>query len=82
MEQFNAEKFRCSDVVLPYVEPLFPRAKDAPFASMCDFPEKDIKLPKCSCVLNCCSECNGVFVPDAENNCEEDVNLPLIIFHH
>ena len=49
---------------------------------MCDFPEKYIKFPKWSCVLNCCSECPGIFVTDAEMNDEDDVNLPLIQFHH
>ena len=33
-------------------------------------------------MLNCCSECPGVFVPDAETNDENDANLPLIKFHH
>ena len=49
---------------------------------MCDFTEKDIKLQKWSCVLNCCSECPGVFVPDAEINDGDDADLPFILFHH
>ena len=52
------------------------------FSSMCEFPDKDIKFPKWSCVLNFCSECPGVFFPEAEINYEEDVNLPSIHFHH
>ena len=51
VEQLNAEN-------------IHPCAKDATFSSMCDFPEKYIKLPKCSCVLNCCSECCSVVVTD------------------
>ena len=47
---------------------------------MCYFPDKDIKFPKWSCVLKCCSECPGVFVPDAEINDEDDINLPFIVF--
>ena len=39
-------------------------------------------FPKWSCVLNFCGECPGFFVPDAEINCEEDVNLPFISFSH
>ena len=35
-------------------------------------------LPKCSCVLNCCSECCVVFVTDVENNDKYDVDLPFI----
>ena len=49
---------------------------------MCDFTDKYIKSPKWSCVLNFCSECPGVFVPDAEINFDEDVNLPFNNFHH
>ena len=41
-----------------------------------------IKFPKWSCVLNCCSECPGIFVTDAEINDEDDVNLPFIQFYH
>ena len=41
-----------------------------------------IKLPNCSCVLNCCSEFPGVFVPDVEINDRVGVNLPFIRFHH
>ena len=64
--QLNAENIfsRYSDVVLPGGESIHPCAKDATFSSMCDFPEKYIKLPKCSCVLNCCSECCSVVVTD------------------
>ena len=39
-------------------------------------------LPKCSCVLNCCIKCPGVFVPDAEMNDKDDADLPFIRFHH
>ena len=45
---------------------------------MCDFTDKDTKFPKCSCMLNGCSECTGVFVPDTELNGDEDVKLPFI----
>ena len=48
---------------------------------MCEFFDKDIKYPKWSCVLNCCSECPGVFVPNAETNCDQDVGLPFIHFN-
>ena len=33
-------------------------------------------------MLNCCSEFPGVFVPDEEMNCDEDVDLPFIHLHH
>ena len=39
-------------------------------------------FPKYSCVLNCCSECSGFFVPDADINCKEYLNLSFICFHH
>ena len=66
-EQLNAETIfiRYSDVLLPDGESINPRAKYSAFASMCDFPEKGIKLLKRSCVLNCCSEFPSVFVPGA-----------------
>ena len=57
-----------SSVLLPDGESIHPRAKNSAFDSICDLPESDIKLPKCSCVLNCFSECTGVFVLDAEMN--------------
>ena len=66
--------------MLPYGEPIIPHAKDALFASMCDITQKYSKLPNCSCVLNCCSECPGFFVLDEEMNDEDDVNIPLILF--
>ena len=49
---------------------------------MCDFSGKDTNFPKWSCVLNCCSECTGVFVTYTEMNDEDDVNFSLIVFHH
>ena len=54
MEQLNAENVfsMYGDVVLSDGEPIRPRAKYASFASMCDFPDKEIKFPKWSCVLN------------------------------
>ena len=84
VEQLNEENIfsRYGDVVLPDREPTQPCAKYSSFANMCDFPEKYTKLPKWSCVLNCCSECPGVFVPDAEINYEDDVNLPFVLFHY
>ena len=49
---------------------------------MCDFTEKYFDLTKLSCVLNCCSEYPGVFVPDEEIIDEDDLNLPFIQFQH
>ena len=37
---------------------------------MCEFPDKYIKYPNWSYVLNCCSEFPGVFDPDASMNGE------------
>ena len=84
VEQFNAEHifFIYSDVVLPYGEPIHSFSKYAALSILCDIFEKDTKLPKWSCVFNCCSECPGVFVPDEEMNNESDVNLPFVRFHH
>ena len=48
---------------------------------LCQFTEKDIDMPKGSCVLNCCSGFPCVFFPGTEINFEEDVNLPFILFH-
>ena len=69
-------------VVLPDGEPIRPHSKDAAISSMCDFPGKYIKFPKWSCVLNCCIECPGVFIPNAKINGYKYLNLPFIIFHH
>ena len=48
MEELNAENIFpiYTDVVLPSGEPIHPRAKDSEFTSMCDFPDKDIKISK------------------------------------
>ena len=80
----NAENIssRYSDVVITDGEPINPHDKDSAFYSMCDFPDKDIKFPEWSYVLNCCSEFSGVFVPDSEMNDDEDTDLPFIIFYH
>ena len=56
---------RYGNILLPDGELVNPCAKYSAFASMCDFPEKDIKIPKWSCVLNWCSEFPGVFVSGA-----------------
>ena len=48
--------------------------------NMCDYPDKDIKFTKWSCVFNCCSECPGFFVTDAEMNSEKDMGLTFILF--
>ena len=39
-----------------------------------------IKFPKWLYVLNYYSDSTGIFIPDAEMNDEDDVNLPFIIF--
>ena len=79
-EQLNAEKIfpRYSDVVLPDGESINPHAKDSAFSIMCEFTEKYTKLTKWSCLLNCCTECPGVFVPDVEMNAEDYAYLTLI----
>ena len=58
-EKFNAENTASvySDFVLPDGKPIYLRSKDASFFIMFNFLDKDIKLPKWSCVLNCCSGC-------------------------
>ena len=33
-------------------------------------------------MLNCCSECPGAFVPDAEINGDKNVDLPFAHFYH
>ena len=47
-EQLNAENIesRYDKVLLPDRELIHPRDKYAEFASMCEFPERDIKFPK------------------------------------
>ena len=74
--------YRYNDFVLPDGEQIHPPAKDSEFSSMYGFTEKYIKLPKWSCVLNCFSECPGVFFPDAEMNDEDDTYLPFVRFRH
>ena len=66
--QLNAEiiSYIYSDVVLTDKEPIYTRSKDAAFSSMCDFTDKYTNLRKWSCVLNCCSECTDVFIPDVK----------------
>ena len=48
VQQFNTENIFpiYIDVVLLDGELIHPRAKDASFASMCEFPENNIKFPK------------------------------------
>ena len=79
----NAENIapRYIEVVLISEEPICPRAKDTVFSSICDFPDKDIKLPKWSYVLKFLSECPGIFFTDAKINSDEDVDFPFIYFH-
>ena len=33
-------------------------------------------------MLNCCSECSGLFLPDAEINSDKDEELKFIRFRH
>ena len=73
---------RYGNILLPDGELVNPCAKYSAFASMCDFPEKKSNFPKWSSVLNCCSECTGVFVLDTEISCEDDANVTFIQFYH
>ena len=70
----------CNEAVLPYGQPIHICVKYYEFTSMCDCPDKYIKFTEWLCVLNCCSEYTGVFVTDAEINCDEDIDLPFISF--
>ena len=71
-----------SDVVLPDIESIYTRSKDAAFYSRCWFSDKEIIFLNWSCVFNCCSECPSVLVPDAEMNDEDDADITFIWFHH
>ena len=64
---------RYSEVVLPDGETIHLRDKNSAFKSIREFPDKYIKLPKWSCILNCCSEGPGVSVTDAEMNHYKDM---------
>ena len=44
-----------SGYLLPWLQPILTRVKYDAFESIYDCPDKDIKLPKWSCILNCCS---------------------------
>ena len=50
--------------------------------SICDFPDKNINISKCSYVLNRCSEYPGLFVPDAKMNGDRDLYLTFMDFYH
>ena len=80
----NAENHssRYNDVALSDGEPIHPCAKYAVFSSECDFPEKYSKFQKFSCLLSYFSGYPGLFVPDAEINSEEYVDLPFICNNH
>ena len=41
---------RYSDILLPDVESIHQRGKDASFSIMCNFLDIDINFPKCPCV--------------------------------
>ena len=49
---------------------------------LCETLLKIYQVENLSWVLNCCSECPSIFVPDAEINDEDDAYLPFIWFHH
>ena len=49
---------------------------------MCDFPDKAIKFSDLSCVLNCCSECSGIFVTNTEMNGDGYMVSTLLCFYH
>ena len=65
-EQLNAENIasRYSEVLWPYVETIRICTKYDAFPNVGDCPDKDIKIPKWPCVLNCRIYCSGVFVLD------------------
>ena len=67
-----------SKFVLPDGEPIFPCSKQYLFKHLCDYPDKDVRLPKYSCVLNCCIEFPGVFVTDSKINCDNNMDSPFI----
>ena len=79
----NAENisYKYSEVVLPNSEPVHPRAKYSSSVSMCACLGKDIKISIWGCVLYCCRECSGVFVPDTKMNRGKYLYFPFI-FHH
>ena len=57
-EKLNVDNIssRYSEILSPGGEPIHTRAKCSQFVSMCYYSDKDIKFPKWSCVLDCCSE--------------------------
>ena len=83
-EKLNKENIvsTYSDVVLPDRATIHTCDKLTSFTIIHEFTDKYIKFLKCSCVLNCCSECPGVFLRDAEIIGDKDMDLPLIIFNH
>ena len=51
------------------------------FEIMCDCPDKDIKLKIGQVFWKKISDCPGVYIPDADINDDEDMELPFICFH-
>ena len=66
---------RYIEAVLIDIGPILLHAKYAAFSSMCDCPDKCTTLPQWVCVLNRCRKCPCIFVPDAEINYNEDMEL-------
>ena len=76
------QKILCSDIVTLYylMENWFIHVLKMPHFSVFVTFLKHINIPKWSFVSDWCSECTGVYLPDAEMNGDEDVDLPLIFF--
>ena len=71
-----------SKVIFLFLEHIYPRAKDAVFSRMYDFPDKNIKWTNWSWVFNFFTRCPGFFVPDSEMTNNKGFGLPSILFFH
>ena len=65
----SGEKSNCiyetyKNTVMPHGRHIYAKASDMAKAKICEYPQSDHTLPHWKCVMQCCSKCPSVNLPD------------------
>ena len=81
----SGEKSNCiyetyKNTVMPHGRHIYAKASDMAKAKICEYPQSDHTLPHWKCVMQCCSKCPSVNLPDQETDDQYSNTSPSIIF--
>ena len=66
---------------MPHKRHNYTKASDMEKAKICVYPQYDRALPHWKCLLQCCTDCPCINIPDQESDHQYSETTPSIRFH-